>query len=588
MGLLYFKDLHSLGQKMRPVWQYKLGYEKLTVSFWINIFLTKSGEYTWEMGVFKNDVKTNKAPFKMEVPSISRNTNFAIIPDDMVSYVFGIGSGSIAKHKEYIKKLTNCYEETHDEAIGAILGVLPEIIPDAIDKFKLNPHNRSETNKRVIFYYCGKRVAGFPKVKNYWQKHFLSQLTLSSGQCAVTGRTSSELITGVVPIKLKNIAQSLPTGSGICTFNSDSFFAYSWNGGENAPIRAKTVIESYAFLNFLLQDERFHKNLSNGSLLYWSPSVTIHQNLWYSDIDFDELTKAFASNEADNYSKAQAIAKYHFLQGVTKEINQWTEKDLPIEEVDIALLFLKGNIGRSAIIFFESVKCGVLLENITRYIKSHLDAQSLWFYNPFSLSKTLNLGIPEINLIKSVLFGDPLPDTVLLNIIENVTINQGGVSFKVLLVLYFYLALKGKTVENMNTKEKYAFLEGQKFWLSAKMEMIKQNKAYRTTDAAWRYRYILNNDIQLQERLTAKAQDIYTEINYASIISEKMQYALSKVTENYVNTVDSIHELNVSSDSPRSLLEKTWFILGSVFAKNQYYLDAAIPRPQEINDLLTD
>lgn len=567
MELLSFKDISLLGDEMSGIWKYRLGFEKLPVYAWIDITPTKYGN-RWDVGLLEDEQAgtRKKQTVKVEVPSIARCDNFPIITDDMVSYIFGIGKKGSQKHKKYLEELTECYNATQDEAIAGLLAILPELKSEGVAELALNPNKLEDASKRIIFYYKGERIMGRPKVKKYWQSYFLKQFQLSQDYCCVTGK-KTDVIKGVIPLKLKRIVGGLPTGSSLVSFDKEAFSAYTWKNGQNALLDVRTIIKIYSFLNFLSSDKRFHRYLATSTLLYWSPQVTIHSDLFYSDWDMDELIKSVEHDKLPNETIASAIVKNKFLmtsgtQGLLK-----TDLNTPLEEISINFLNLKGNSGRTSIDLFSSIKLPCMIKNLSRLVQAHIDSGAQYFFTPFDLINANNLCITEMDFIKSILFGERLPESILLNIVKKaITIKQEYINDKILVLLNFYLALTGEELTGMN---RYAFLKGQKSWLIAKMQMLKQNRSYKATDVARFYEYIVKNDLELQDRLAALAEDY---IHKQSIhLPKRNEPGLAKTIEMYFDVNSQLSELEPMIHKAYSLQEQAWFLVGSEQIRKSFY-----------------
>lgn len=415
------KDVYNLSLRFKHKWKFKLGFEKKLVHYWIDISPDYTDSYI-DYGAYKQPSSNKEKPSLGKLfyfPDITKKADRACVPDDTIGYVLGLGKGYDAKHKSYVRLLENCYKETQDDAIHWILVFLPEIIKSFKQDSKLEDLELLAT-RRVLFLYKGDRIMSRPKVMEFWRKYFKSHFVTAKGLCSLTCQPTDSRVTQIFPLKVKNVANSLPTGSSLVSYSQESSTAYVWSGAEHYPISLEAMTRVYAFLNNLLTNKKFHLKLGGYSCLLWADNnlvdIAALMTIWNIGDEFYGFKQRLGIDiKAGDSSLYKKFILSKFFPQAPLKLNEF------VDDNRFHYLILNSNGGRCSIYDGYTLPINDVVNNLWCYLRCFLDADiDIWVSIVTMASASTNHNY-ELEVLNSILLGQPLPELVLFNIISNLT-----------------------------------------------------------------------------------------------------------------------------------------------------------------------
>lgn len=181
---------------------------------------------------------------------------------DNSEYVFGIEPKSkkgvkraeekLAKRAQlFLEKVRECFTETHDEGVGAVLALLEDILRG---RQGVELDEKCQSNDLFGFVYAPDRdrlVTDREAVRSYWHAKRAKEIQGDpmGRRCLVTGSLC-------IPIDkhphLKQIPGGTPSGIALVSFNEDAFESFGWNRNTNAIVSRHAAEVCSTALNRLL------------------------------------------------------------------------------------------------------------------------------------------------------------------------------------------------------------------------------------------------------------------------------------------------------------------------------------------------
>jgi len=157
------------------------------------------------------------------------------------------------RRKLFREKIIHCYEETGDEAIGAVLNLLDKV-RNAEEEVMI--HEECGGSDLITFQYSPDidlLVCDRPKVREYWKKHREEKISETPiVRCLVTGKKDHSIDKHQM---LKKVPGGTTSGVALVSYNSKAFESYDLIGNENAPISFEASEKCSVALNRLLNPD---------------------------------------------------------------------------------------------------------------------------------------------------------------------------------------------------------------------------------------------------------------------------------------------------------------------------------------------
>lgn len=185
------------------------------------------------------------------------------------------------RRKLFREKIRHCRDQTHDEAIEALLVLLDHAAGDP-SQVKLD--DECSASDLITFLYAldvDLLIGDRPKVRAYWtdlrQREIRTQPLVD---CLVTGRRDHRATKHPM---LKKVPGGTTSGVALVSFNAPAFESYGLDGNENAPVAQSASEKCTTALNRLLNpsapnpfntdetlDQRCYRISADTVVCYWA------------------------------------------------------------------------------------------------------------------------------------------------------------------------------------------------------------------------------------------------------------------------------------------------------------------------------
>lgn len=210
------------------------------------------------------------------------------------------------RHAAFIEAVRDCFEETGNPYVGAVLGYLKD--PDR-EPVEVWPQFDAALN--YSFEVEGVRPFEQPDVQRYWAAKVISGPSPKGGN----GFVAESLISGELgpvmqrePVKIKGIPNGQTAGMNLISANAGAFVSYGLEASQIAPVRVDEA-EKYAnALNRLLADEHTHLRLGGVVYAFWTKegdTPPIREAL--SEPSASGLVDIFAATELQFASRPEQV-----------------------------------------------------------------------------------------------------------------------------------------------------------------------------------------------------------------------------------------------------------------------------------------
>lgn len=200
---------------------------------------------------------------------------------DKTGYVLGLTASEADKDIQRAKKTFdafrtyhyNCFENTEDEGLKALLLFLDKWDPDDSECISQMPEEALDSN--VVFRLDGEQR--FLHQRPAAQKIRSEQLKASGADrviCLVTGEETSP---ATLHPNIKGVNGAQSSGASLVSFNLDAFTSYGKKQGQNAPVSERAAFGYGTALNYLLRRDDNNKHrlqIGDSTVVFWAEAAT--------------------------------------------------------------------------------------------------------------------------------------------------------------------------------------------------------------------------------------------------------------------------------------------------------------------------
>lgn len=272
---------------------------------------------------------------------------------------------------------------------------------------------RLMTGARLLFFYRGTPLTGFPEIRAAWQRYYDVSDEGPVMRCLVTGRRVP--VPKVHPA-IRGVRGAQPSGAALVSFNAPACASYGQTQNRNAPVGRYAAFAYTAALNSLLADREHCFRLGDMTVVCWAQS---------GEAAYQEMSmwRLFGKALPRHFHETDLLAAVHAL--TAGRAVAWDNATLSPEE-HIYILALAPNAARLSVRFFLQDQFGSLLRHIEEH-DARLEIErpsydrrerlSLWSL----LYETVNRNVREPSIpaqlagdtLRAVLQGSRYPATLL-------------------------------------------------------------------------------------------------------------------------------------------------------------------------------
>lgn len=523
-------------------WHEEIGYGVNKVSFKVSI--SSGGGYHLIPLFTTKQVKGkdyHSLGQNVVTPDLQRCNDNPLLIDDTGEYVFGAGKRGTTRHEMYnelLSQLLSSTEGTQPEIpilVQWLNSVTAQQIEDELKQLDTSIKTTADwEGYRFIFEVDGKRLTELPLVKQFWQQYYISKQEVEKGNCSITGQPT-DVITGIMPMKLKGVPGANASGAAMWSFNGTSYEAYNRKNGVNAPMGFYAAATIHSFLNFLLREKEYHHRLDDGVVIFWGTGgLTLNTNSW-----FDE---------------GLSISSHELVQSLF--LFPATGLPVPCNDQDINnlnFISLKGNAGRVAIESSIRLTISELIKNYCRFRDSQdIKRKPLAPWQVMKACYRQNSKVSDqihgLNTAfkKALLFGTPLPQIYLTKILHLICYETGLTQAKVTALKFYKHLREDNGMANFSDPlHQYAYALGQKFWMIGQSQVIQQDRDFNTTNVAKNRLKLAQNQCAIAPRLIDDAERIYFNIKTLPQSRIGLLLKCKKLYEGYCESVNILTDSNM-------------------------------------------
>lgn len=427
---------------------------------------------------------------KLSCPHIRRNAIQAKLITDTAEYVFGDGN----KAQAYLKLLENCYQNTQEPAVQAILIFLES------NPLKIVPGLKGIDAKQVITFRINGMedlVHNLRPVQRFWA-HYVDEITGSDRpkmQCLATGKMAS--VTTKFALPIKGVPGTTTQGGSLISAYSSACSSYKLSGALVSPISAIADEQFSQALNYLLREEQHHLTIGNITYAFWSDSGKIDAKFFESPDD----------------------------QSVKDYLNLVNQPNTPINaEWQVHILALTGNSGRLVVRDWMEIKELDFAKNYQTWLtnqeivgwnnieeRGHLNiwqlARSTVRDSKEMLPRTINA------FFRNAVYEESLPISLIQNICHQNRTERDVNYFRAVVLTQFIDNQKKREIM-ITTQEKIAFEYGRLLAVYAQLQRQAQHKkiALPNTNAMKYYASVGYSPVMMSHRLASAATNHMTAL----------------------------------------------------------------------------
>lgn len=265
-------------------------------------------------------------------------------------------------------------------------------------------------NKKMLFRVSGQLVNEDPKIREVWEKHYLSPDD-PRGRCSITGR--EDTVPHVHPsIKRFKGAQA---EASLVSFNQNAFCSYGKDQNYNSSVGQHAAFAYTTALNYLLRSKEHRRYIGRDALLFWMNDSVEEIDGFFQEFLFDGKY-----NSDQLWDKINDLAKGRPVVFDEKKI----DPDAPFY-----LLWLSPNNGRIAVRFFYENTLGDLLKNVCAHHERMRIVKPAWVTREtISICSTVRSILSSSQDISSTggdsgLFDDPQADRLYAELLRSILTN---------------------------------------------------------------------------------------------------------------------------------------------------------------------
>ncbi len=223
------------------------------------------------------------------------------------------------------------------------------------DIFSVNWKEIEKANLVFRSYEMSKEILETEEVKNIWNSSSGGGEEICLRRCLVSGKLAQ--VARLHP-QFKGVQGANSSGAMLVSFNGSAFESYGKEQGDNAPVSQEVANAYGQALNYLLSDDRHHKQIGDATTVFWAKAKN-DENAY---VDFmSQLLDGADENEEDKL----LLAMSHIAAG---EQAGYMETDLN-PDVPFYILGLSPSVARISIRFFYSGTFGNIVSNIQDHYK---------------------------------------------------------------------------------------------------------------------------------------------------------------------------------------------------------------------------
>ncbi|GAB7387099.1 type I-C CRISPR-associated protein Cas8c/Csd1 [Bacillaceae bacterium] len=416
------------------------GFSKAKVSF--ALVLSKTGEL---LNIVDLRVERGKKLVSREIDvpeQVKRSSGItANFMCDNCTYLLGLKQKDKHLKKDRSREAFEAFVTLHEEILGgvedagarAVLSFLRNWEPEKAEQHPKIREKLEELLEGGNLVFRLENAEGFiherAAVMQAWEKYRAGQKSGVTGQCLVTGETST---IARLHQNIKGVVGAQSSGASLVSFNLNAFESYGKTQSYNAPVSDSAAIGYTTALNHLLSSDKHRIRIGDTTTVFWAERLTggLEEDL-LGALFFPEIHED--NEEKHEYKQlARDPQTVQLLRDIFKKIRAGE----PIREgiagvdpnVNFYILGLAPNASRLAVRFWHVDQYGQFIEKIGQHYRDLAVEKSFpnepdFISIEMILRETAPLGdakrIPPLLggvLMRSILTGMPYPQ-ILYNLI---------------------------------------------------------------------------------------------------------------------------------------------------------------------------
>lgn len=293
------------------------------------------------------------------------------------------------RHKAYCDLVRECWEQTKEPAVGAVLAWIEIGGPEALrDDAAIDPGDE------LLIEVDGVSPVDLPSVRRFWADHGEHE---AQGLCLVTGRKGP--IVDRMPAPIKGIPEGQMSGTKLVSVNNAAGESFGLSAAYNSPIGADAAERICNGLNRLLASEQNSLRVGKAVYVYWTRNAE-QFDMWdmLSKPDPERVELLLRSPFA-GHPQAEVQAPDFFVLALSANASRIVVRDQMETTLDAVKASLKSWFSRLRIVGLDGKDAPAF--GIFRL------ASSL-----FREAKDVPAHVPTA-LLRSALQGAPLPEYLL-------------------------------------------------------------------------------------------------------------------------------------------------------------------------------
>lgn len=344
---------------------------------------------------------------KLLVPDLPRNGDKSLLIDDSAEYLFGAGERGQKRQLLYLDLLQQCIQDTNNPAVKKVHDFVTENDSSVIfERLKEVNSKVADDWVRSVFVFLldGEQITNIPEIKEWWVKKtnesLLGDGNINQGRCLISGEQSN-ILEGVIPIKIKGVPNSQSTGAALVSFDKEVVESYGLAGNSNAPISINSAIRTHKALNFLLDSVSNRYKIEDQVFIYWG----------------EESGDGIDAEVWNNPS----------LESIFSTL--YKPQNLNVDELEESLFFiasLTGNAGRISLTSWNETTLGKVKSSLKKFVEIQLScsikASAIWQLVNAAFAEGSNNYKSRIagDLTRFALLGSPISDNYIQKLIYRI------------------------------------------------------------------------------------------------------------------------------------------------------------------------
>lgn len=528
------------------------------------------------------------------VPELRRNAAEPLLIDDTGEYAFGAGERASSRHPLYRQLLERCVRETGDEQAQRVLSYVTSISLEGLDTELRQRSQRilgQETlppeffwaKQRLIFIGSdGERVTHRSAVMAWWQRYYTSKQESREGTCSITGDTGP-VLTHKLPSFAKGVANTQGSGAGLATFDKAAYQSYGKTGIDNAPIGVEVAERTHKALTALVNRREHTTHIGHQQFVFWGEKGPMGL-----DPEFWRRPSGQRIEEGGEWIDEGGEA------GKNLFASPYRPDRTPDDSDPFYLVSLKGVKGRIAVTDFEQRYIACVRTNVSRFLACQQTAPKWQPSSVWALCKAAFLPDPkpeEMNriaraLVRSVLFGTPLPDEYALRLIRRIIQERDTFRSPVRAqALALFLSVNDMNAPNAQihpSPNRVAYALGRIAFLMHQAQVVAQNLQREETNVSRALNSLSTTPATVFPRLYANCIANHLEERSANEDKRRRNY-LIKIKRSLDGEFASLGEYDPDHDFPSHLSthQQAQFFLGFGKARAEFFTKSSNQESQQ-------